>query len=84
MQAKNTSNFYSQKYLNNVRLVKEQEENELQAIPIINPKSKELIGNKENVFERLISKKQDRVQEINNIPKSISNNNINVQSMMIS
>ena len=84
MQAKNTSNFYSKKYLNNVRLVKEQEENELQAIPIINPKSKELIGNKENVFERLISKKQDRVQEINNIPKSISNNNINVQSMMIS
>ena len=84
MQAKNTSNFYSQKYLNNVRLVKEQEENELQSIPIINPKSKELIGNKENVFERLISKKQDRVQEINNIPKSISNNNINVQSMMIS
>ena len=84
MQAKNTSNFYSQKYLNNVRLVKEQEENELQAIPIINPKSKELIGNKENVFERLISKKQDRVWEINNIPKSISNNNINVQSMMIS
>ena len=84
MQAKNTSNFYSKKYLNNVRLVKEQEENELQAIPIKNPKSKELIGNKENVFERLISKKQDRVQEINNIPKSISNNNINVQSMMIS